>query len=210
MKDKYQERNTLFAIQPERYIVFSMPSYGRGYAYSMEEHNMELHGINFKRVTGCYKRQTEAAWIVNLKQWLKVLEVIPSIVQEKCVLALGAFNRIPGARTATLLYFGHKPPQDLGYFWPVTKAIALNCDAWTLDDGQYYIAAFTKPTPTRETPTRATWYGEEDNAILEARAQQHHKTRAYEIQENVNTAHKAPQGYFDANGKARTPSGHEF
>jgi len=120
----------------ENYIIFS----SHINLYTVEE-ILQSEGIGYKRLKGCYKNQTECAWIVNTNQAVENFLVFRSILSnQESVLLLGPTDA-RDRRPAALLYF-RGDLDYLGLFQSVDKATALAQDAWTFDPSTntYYIA----------------------------------------------------------------------
>jgi len=180
------ERNTQFAIASERYVIFSCKPDDRA---TVQRRLNDLVLIPIP-IEGCYKGKREHAWITNLNNWPRVMSVARSfITQEESILHLGQVQGTHSpndVRPCVLEYFNGNVPEFIGYLWPVSRDTALAYDAWSLKDGQHFVAAFKKPVPVPPTNKARTY-----------------RSTQYSGESTV-------RGHFNKAGKARTPSGHEF
>lgn len=120
-------------VWDEEYVIFS--------SYDMFETNNFLKDqkIGFKILDGCYREQEEQSFIVNKKDFLCVCEHTDVFKQESW-LYLGKVDRKHMKRRATLHFSdAGKLPEEIGFFTPCEEEVARSKDAWTCDDGQFYI-----------------------------------------------------------------------
>ena len=123
------------------YVVFASQ-----YGESTIARYLRNLGASYKAIQGCYKGETEQAYIVNLSRYTATEKLT---LDQESVLVLGPVERVSfvganglrqsGARPATLHFLKGRLPESLGYLIPVSEEEAKAQDAWSFSDGQYYI-----------------------------------------------------------------------
>lgn len=107
--------------------------------YLVAKDLLELRGLQYKELTGCYKGQKELSLLVH-EEALKAVEHLVNKYNQECYLELDSIGA-HGLRRATLVYRSPAKRKFIGYFRSRNKCVAERHDSYTIDKstGLFYI-----------------------------------------------------------------------
>lgn len=129
-------------IRDREYVIFSSHDLYAALQFLKEKK------IGFKILDGCYRGQEEQSFIVNQDDFHDVY-ALAGVRSQESFLRLGPVDSRYGMRTAYLDVPG-EPWGRLGYFTPCSEEEARAQDAWTCDDGQFYIVSENNGKRTKD------------------------------------------------------------
>lgn len=100
--------------------------------------NCDLDGDNCLPVIGCYKGQTEHAFIINAKHFEAHVKPSGFVDGQESFLYVASGNKAE----ALLVFQDGRESVDIGCMKQVEESVAKACDAWTYrpDLGVYWVA----------------------------------------------------------------------
>lgn len=97
------------------------------------KNDLESLGFNFKEVVGCYKGQFETSLVIPiLCDSVETLKGLLMHYNQDCIMVIDVNN-------LSYLHYPNNTWELVGTFREVTKEVAESREAYTFDNGQYYI-----------------------------------------------------------------------